>query len=93
MIRSIFFCLVFFSLQAVAQKKIASLEIADEIVFATIDRVGEVYVVTRVGHIQKFDINGKLIASYNVACFQPHYNKSTKTPPLRLEMSPRVLNC
>ena len=47
MIRSIIFCLVFFSLHAVAQKKIISREVTDEIVFATIDRVGELYVVTK----------------------------------------------
>src|SRR5688572_11201366 len=64
MIRSIFFCLVFFPLHAVAQKKITSREITDEIVFATIDRVGELYVVTRNGQIQKFDINGELISRY-----------------------------
>jgi hypothetical protein len=64
MIRSIIFCLVFFSLHAVAQKKINSCEITDEVVFATIDRVGELYVVTKNGQIQKFDINGKLISLY-----------------------------
>ena len=64
MIRSIIFCLVFFSLHAVAQKKIISREVTDEIVFATIDRVGELYVVTKNGQIQKFDINGKLISLY-----------------------------
>jgi len=64
MIRSIIFCLVFFSLHAVAQKKLISREVTDEIVFATVDRVGELYVVTKNGQIQKFDIDGKLISLY-----------------------------
>jgi hypothetical protein len=64
MIRSIIFCLVFFSLHALAQKKITSLEVTDEIVSATVDRVGELYIVTKNGQIQKFDVNGKLISLY-----------------------------
>ena len=64
MIRTTIFCLLFFSLHAVAQKKIASREVTDEIVFATVDRVGELYVVTKNGQIQKFDIDGKLISLY-----------------------------
>src|SRR5678815_4493641 len=64
MIRSIIFCLVFLSLHAVAQKKLISREVTDEIVFATVDRVGELYVVTKNGQIQKFDIDGKLISLY-----------------------------
>ena len=64
MIRLIIFCLVFSAIHAIAQKKITSREVSDEIVFATVDRVGELYVVTKNGQIQKFDINGKLLSLY-----------------------------
>ena len=64
MIRVIIFCFVFSALDAIAQKKITSQAITDEIVFATIDRVGELYVVTKKGQIQRFDVNGKLLSLY-----------------------------
>jgi hypothetical protein len=64
MIRAIIFCLVFSAIHANAQKKITSREISDEILFATIDRVGELYVITKKGQIQKFDVNGKLLSLY-----------------------------
>jgi hypothetical protein len=56
--------LVFISYSGHAQKKITSVTVSDKIVFATVDRVGELYAVTENGQIQKFDINGKLLSVY-----------------------------
>src|SRR5688572_2170847 len=64
MIKSIIFLLVFSTIHAIAQKKITSRDVTEEIVFATVDRVGELYVVTKKGQIQKFDVDGKLISLY-----------------------------
>jgi len=49
---------------AEAQRKIKSLSVSDEIVYATVDRPGELYVLTKNGQIQRFDVNGKLMAVY-----------------------------
>jgi hypothetical protein len=46
------------------QKKIKTLEVSDEIVFATVDRPGDLYLVTKEGQIQKFDKDGQLIIVY-----------------------------
>jgi hypothetical protein len=46
------------------EKKIKTLEVSDTIIFATIDRPGDLYVVLKDGQIQKFDKDGKLIALY-----------------------------
>lgn len=64
MIRSVIFLFVFSTTQVTAQKKITSREVTEEIVFATVDRVGELYVITKKGQIQKFDFDGKLISLY-----------------------------
>ncbi|HYI77867.1 MAG TPA: hypothetical protein VEW65_09625 [Chryseolinea sp.] len=64
MIRPLIFFFVFSSLHVMGQKKIATRAISDEIVFATIDRVGELYVITKQGQIQKFDVDGKLLSLY-----------------------------
>jgi hypothetical protein len=64
MIRPLIFFFIFSTLHAMGQKKIATRAISDEIVFATIDRVGELYVITKQGQIQKFDIDGKLVSLY-----------------------------
>lgn len=47
-----------------AQTKIKSLTVTDEVIYATVDRPGELYVVTKQGQIQRFDINGKLLSVY-----------------------------
>lgn len=47
-----------------AQKKITSIPVSDEIVSAGVDRVGELYVTTKMGQIQKFDTQGKLLSVY-----------------------------
>jgi len=60
----VFFCFLYFS-DSNAQTKIVSVPINAEIVFASVDRVGELYVITSAGDIQKFDINGKLLSIYN----------------------------
>lgn len=46
------------------QKKIKTLEVSEEIVFATVDRPGDLYLVTKEGQIQKFDKDGHLIIVY-----------------------------
>jgi len=48
----------------VAQKKIITIEVSDTIVAAAVDRPGELYVLTRNGQIQKFGVDGKLLAVY-----------------------------
>jgi hypothetical protein len=49
---------------AAQEKKIRTFEVSDTIVFATIDRPGDLYLVLKDGQIQKFDKDGKLIALY-----------------------------
>jgi hypothetical protein len=46
------------------QKKIKTLELNDTIIFATIDRPGDLYIITEDGQIQKFDKDGKLLVLY-----------------------------
>src|SRR5687767_12996941 len=62
--RFIFFLFILSATNAFAQKKIKSLDISDTIIFATVDRVGELYVVTKGGQIQKFNTEGSLLAVY-----------------------------
>ena len=52
------------SVPSYAQKKITTVEVRDEIMHATVDRVGELYIETKSGQIQKFDITGKLLSVY-----------------------------
>src|SRR5688572_8199706 len=56
--------LVIITLSSYAQKKITSVPVSDKIIFATVDRVGELYAVTARGQIQRFDVNGKLLSVY-----------------------------
>lgn len=51
-------------LSSAQQKKIKTVEVSDTILFATIDRPGDLYVVMKDGQIQKFDKDGKLIILY-----------------------------
>ncbi|HEY0655757.1 MAG TPA: hypothetical protein VGD65_21630 [Chryseosolibacter sp.] len=51
-------------LAALAQKKIKTIEVSDTIVYSTVDRPGDIYIVTKEGQIQKFDKDGKLIVVY-----------------------------
>jgi hypothetical protein len=61
----ILFCIALFTtVHAYAQKKIRTLEVSDTIVFSTVDRPGDLYVITKDGQIQKFDKDGKLIIVY-----------------------------
>lgn len=46
------------------EKKIKILEVSDTIVFATIDRPGDLYLILKDGQIQKYDKDGKLIVLY-----------------------------
>jgi hypothetical protein len=56
--------LLLISFVSLAQKKIKTIEISDTIVYATVDRPGDIYIVTKEGQIQKFDKDGKLIVVY-----------------------------
>ena len=49
---------------SIAQTKITSISVSGEIIGAYVDRVGELYIHTKSGQIQKFDINGKLISLF-----------------------------
>lgn len=57
-------------------KKIKTVEVSDTIIDITIDRPGDVYVVTKTGQFQKFDRDGHLIVLYKEATaptlFDPH---------------------
>lgn len=49
-----------------AQKKdkLRTVEVNDTIVYAGLDRPGELYIITKANHIQKFDQDGKLLSLY-----------------------------
>lgn len=51
------------ALPSLAQQKINTIETVDNIVYATVDRPGDVYLVLKNGQIQKFDKNGKLLVA------------------------------
>ena len=63
MIRLLFFLLLL-NTSLLAQKKITTINITGEILSASVDRVGELYVITKNAQIQRFDANGKLISFY-----------------------------
>lgn len=60
---TIFFISLFFAASA-QRKKIKTLELSEDIAFATVDRPGDLYVVMQSGQIQKFDKDGKLVIVY-----------------------------
>ena len=45
-------------------KKLQTLEISDSIVNVSVDRPGDLYLITRHGQLQHFDKNGKLLSLY-----------------------------
>ncbi len=47
-----------------AQDRIQTLTVGDEVIFATVDRPGELYVVSKNGQIQRFGIDGKRLSVY-----------------------------
>jgi hypothetical protein len=49
---------------AFAQEKLATVSVNGEILSASVDRVGELYLISSNAGIQKFDINGKLLSVY-----------------------------
>lgn len=64
---SIHFCLaliVFCYAKAPAQKLIKSIPAGDEVIYASVDRPGELYLVTKQGRISRFDLNGNLVSEY-----------------------------
>ena len=63
--RKLILCLLLLpAVHAFAQLKLKSLETSDTIVYATVDRPGDIYLVTKEGQIQKYDKDGKLIIVY-----------------------------
>ena len=57
----IFFCYA----KAPAQKLIKSIPAGDEVIYAAVDRPGELYIVTeREGRIRRFDMNGNPVSEY-----------------------------
>jgi hypothetical protein len=73
--KNILFLLLIVYLPSVAQKKsrsdkdtepkkIKSLEVSDTIISASVDRPGDLYIITRYGQFQKFDQDGKLAVLY-----------------------------
>src|SRR6188768_1101920 len=61
---ALLFTLVYTSTLAQTFKKIKSVEVSDSIKFAAVDRPGELYIMTRRGHLQHFDKDGKLLSFY-----------------------------
>jgi hypothetical protein len=60
-----FLSLIFVSYaKAPAQKLIKSIPVNDEVTYATVDRPGEIYIVTKQGHIRRFDTNGNPVSEY-----------------------------
>jgi hypothetical protein len=65
------------SIDTYAQKgdKPRTVEVNDTIVYAGVDRPGELYIITKANHIQKFDQDGKLLSLYKgerrPALFEP----------------------
>lgn len=60
-------CLLSFSIMstcAFAQKKIAGRNVSESIRYATVDRPGDLYVVTTSGQIQRFDKDGNVASVY-----------------------------
>ncbi|HYC85331.1 MAG TPA: hypothetical protein VEB86_08920 [Chryseosolibacter sp.] len=75
---------------AFGQKKIKTIELSDSIKSAYVDRVGELYVITRGGQVQRYDADGKLQILYRAddipTLFDPRdgarlfaYYRSTQT--------------
>lgn len=58
-------CSLFVTLSLSAQfKKIKEIEFIDPVVSLAVDRPGEVYVTTEKDHLQRYDVNGKLLSLY-----------------------------
>jgi hypothetical protein len=62
--KNILYFLLIVYLPVSAQKKIKSLEVSDTVISASVDRPGELYIITKYGQFQKFDEDGKLIVLY-----------------------------
>jgi hypothetical protein len=55
------------ALRTLGQKPIKSISVNEKIVFATVDRPGDLYLLLNNGHIQKFDVEGNLAGAYKGA--------------------------
>jgi hypothetical protein len=62
--KKLLYLLAIISASASAQKKIKTLEVSDTIMSASVDRAGDLYVLSKYGHFQKFDLDGHLIILY-----------------------------
>jgi hypothetical protein len=60
----LFTLFLFLSISSAAQKKITTINVSDAIAFASVDRAGELYILGKSGQMQKFGIDGKLLAVY-----------------------------
>ena len=58
------FLLAIVSVPAFGQKKIKTIELSDTIINASIDRPGDLYLLTKYGQFQKFDQDGKLLVLF-----------------------------
>jgi hypothetical protein len=56
--------LIFLLTETFAQKEIKTFEVSDTIAYATVDRPGDLYLITISGQIQKYDKDGKLKVVY-----------------------------
>lgn len=69
------FLFLVFPFALIAQTKIKTVEVSDTIQSITIDRPGDLYVITKGGHYQRFNENGELEILYMHApptLFDPH---------------------
>ena len=64
MTRLITLFFLFFTISSFAQKKITTINVADAISFASVDRPGELYILSKSGQMQKFGLDGKLLSVY-----------------------------
>jgi hypothetical protein len=62
--RLIIVFLTLLSVETRAQKEIKNFDVSDTIVYATVDRPGDLYLITSSGQIQKYDKDGKLKIVY-----------------------------
>jgi hypothetical protein len=64
MMRLVILFVLFSTISSVAQKKITTINVSDPIAFASVDRAGELYILSKSGQMQKFGTDGKLLAVY-----------------------------
>lgn len=55
-----FICVSLITVNSFAQRKIKTVELSDTIAIASVDRPGDLYVITRAGQLQRFEKDGRL---------------------------------